>query len=62
MLANLEAEPLFELNYAQIVDAETFQPVDTIESDVILPIAVDVGGTRLLDNLRVYLPERNSRS
>ncbi len=62
MRDSLSAEPLFELNYAEIVDAETFRPVDTIESDVILPVAVDVGGTRLLDNLRVDLPRQESRS
>ncbi len=55
------AEPLFTINYAEVVDAGTFRPVDSIESDVILPVAVDVGGTRLLDNLRVEISRGDSR-
>lgn len=55
MRESLSAEPLFELNYAELVDAESFRSVDTIESDVVLPVAVDVGGTRLLDNVRVKI-------
>lgn len=49
----LAAEPLFETNYADVVEADNFQRVDRIGSDVILPAAVDIGGTRLLDNVRI---------
>lgn len=51
--AGLGAEPLFDINYAEVVDAESFRRVERIDSDVILPVAVDVGGTRLLDNVKV---------
>ena len=51
----LAAEPLFETNYADVVDADNFQRLDHIGSDVILPAAVDLGGTRLLDNVRVAI-------
>lgn len=50
---SLGREPLFDVNYAQVVDAATFRPVERITGDVVLPVAVDVGGTRLLDNVRV---------
>jgi pantoate--beta-alanine ligase len=53
MRERLGAEPLFDLDYAEVVDPETFEPVETIESDVVLPVAVGVGGTRLLDNVTV---------
>jgi len=51
----LAAEPLFETNYADVVEADNFQRVDRIGSDIILPAAVDVGGTRLLDNVRIAI-------
>ena len=55
MRKSFAAEPLFELNYAEVVDTESFTPVDRIESDVILPVAVNVGETRLLDNVKVKI-------
>jgi pantoate--beta-alanine ligase len=51
----LAAEPLFDLDYAEVVAPETFEPVTRIESDVVLPVAVRVGRTRLLDNVTVKL-------
>lgn len=53
MRASLSREPLFSIDYAEVVDADTFQPLDDIDRSVILPVAVRVGGTRLLDNLAV---------
>ncbi len=47
------AEPLVELEYAAVVDAETFGPLDRIAGDVVVPVAARVGATRLLDNLRL---------
>jgi len=54
LLAGLLAtEPLGRVDYAEVVDAETFQPVDVIRGRVVLPIAVRFGATRLLDNLQL---------
>jgi pantoate--beta-alanine ligase len=47
------AEPLVELEYAAVVDAETFGRLDRITGDIVVPVAARVGSTRLLDNLRL---------
>ncbi len=49
----LEAEPLARTEYAEVVDAETFQPVADLRGPLVLPLAVRVGGTRLIDNFRL---------
>jgi pantoate--beta-alanine ligase len=53
MLATLAEEPRASVEYAAVVDAETFQPVETLAGNVVLPIAARIGGTRLIDNLRL---------
>lgn len=49
----LNSEPLARVEYAEVVDAETFQPVETLRGRLVLPLAVRVGGTRLIDNLQL---------
>ena len=49
----LDAEPLARTEYAEVVDAETFQPMDTLRGLLVLPLAVRVGGTRLIDNFQL---------
>jgi pantoate--beta-alanine ligase len=49
----LDAEPLAKIDYAAVVDAATFQPVERITGPAIIPLAVWIGRARLLDNLRV---------
>lgn len=46
----LDSEPLARVEYAEVVDAETFRPVERLAGRVVLPLAVRVGGTRLIDN------------
>lgn len=53
LLAILNKEPLAHVEYAEIVDAETFQPIDQLRGRLILPLAVRVSGTRLIDNVRL---------
>ncbi len=50
---SLNKEPLAHVEYAEIVDAETFQPATELRGRLILPMAVRIGGTRLIDNVRV---------
>jgi pantoate--beta-alanine ligase len=45
LLARLEAEPLAKVEYAELVDPETLQAPGTLAA-----LAVQVGGTRLIDN------------
>jgi pantoate--beta-alanine ligase len=52
----LNTEPLARVEYAEVVDAESFQPVEVLKGRLVLPLAVRVGGTRLIDNIRVTPP------
>jgi pantoate--beta-alanine ligase len=49
----LSAEPLVQVDYAEVVDAQSFQPVERIAGSVVLPLAVRLGGTRLIDNVEI---------
>lgn len=49
----LNSEPLARVEYAEVVDAESFQPVERLQGRLVLPLAVRVGGTRLIDNLQI---------
>ena len=51
----LESEPLARIEYAEVVDAETFRPVDTLTGSLVLPLAVRIGGTRLIDNFQMVV-------
>ncbi len=46
----IDAEPGVALDYAEIVDADTFEPSMTLRRPCYLVIAARVGGTRLIDN------------
>ncbi|WP_455257600.1 pantoate--beta-alanine ligase [Peptoniphilus asaccharolyticus] len=39
-----------KIDYIQVVDTEFLQPVDVIEDDVLVALAVDMGSARLIDN------------
>ena len=49
----LSAEPLAELEYAEVVDAATLNVVDPLRGDLRLLAAVRFGRARLIDNLAV---------
>lgn len=49
----LASEPLAEVEYAEVVDQETFRPVEALAGDLVLPLAVRIGATRLIDNLHL---------
>ena len=50
MRAIIEAEPLAKIDYVSMVDALTMQPVENVEKDVLVAMAVYIGKTRLIDN------------
>lgn len=56
----LESEPLAQVEYAEVVDAETFTPVDVLQGKLVLPLAVRVGGTRLIDNIRLAVEDETA--
>ena len=50
MRAVIEAEPLAKIDYVAMVDALDMQPVESVEKDVLVAMAVYIGKTRLIDN------------
>jgi pantoate--beta-alanine ligase len=54
----LAAEPLARVEYAEVVDAETFKPAGELRGRIVLPLAVRIGETRLIDNFHLAVPER----
>lgn len=49
----LDSEPLAALDYAEVVDAESFEPVVRVSRACYVLLAVFLGKTRLIDNLYV---------
>lgn len=51
----LASEPLANTEYVTAVDALTMQPVEAIDRDVLVAMAVRIGTTRLIDNFSYHL-------
>jgi pantoate--beta-alanine ligase len=51
------AAALDKIDYVAIVDPESLQPIDKINSPAIALIAAHIGNTRLIDNWRLVPPE-----
>jgi pantoate--beta-alanine ligase len=49
----IEAEPLAAVDYAEIVSADTFEPVVRVARPSYAVLAVHIGKTRLIDNLLI---------
>jgi pantoate--beta-alanine ligase len=54
----LAAEPHARVDYAEIVDAETFEPVVRVSKPCYVLLAIFIGKTRLIDNL--YIEPKSS--
>lgn len=52
VLVELAADAL-EVDYATLVSAETFHPVDVLDGECVLAVAATVGAVRLIDNVRL---------
>lgn len=50
MKENIETEPLAKIDYVEAVDAVSMAPVNTLEGECMLAVAVYIGKTRLIDN------------
>ena len=46
----INTEPLARIDYVEVVDWKTLEPVETIEGTILTAIAVYIGKTRLIDN------------
>lgn len=48
---SLQTEPLANIDYVEIVNSENMEPMEQINSSVLVAIAVYIGKTRLIDNV-----------
>jgi len=48
---NINEAPLARIDYVDLVDAETLQPIDSVKPNSLLAVAVYFGKTRLIDNI-----------
>jgi pantoate--beta-alanine ligase len=51
MLAVLREDPGIVIDYAEVVDHETLEPVSSVKEAMVLLVAVRIGRTRLIDNI-----------
>lgn len=49
-----DAEPMAKIDYLEVVDFETMEPIDKVEGEVLVAMAVYIGKTRLIDNF-IYM-------
>lgn len=49
----IASEPLAKIDYVEMVDFETLEPIQTVEGAVLAAVAVYIGKTRLIDNFVV---------
>jgi pantoate--beta-alanine ligase len=54
----LAAEPRVRVQYLEIVNAETLEPIGKLRGRVLLAVAAYLGGTRLIDNLTMRAGHR----
>ena len=52
----LSAEPLAATDYAEIVDADSFQTVTRLRGACLALLAARIGATRLIDNMLIEIP------
>ena len=52
----LAAEPLAAVDYAEIVDADSFETVTRLRGSCLALLAVRIGATRLIDNMLIETP------
>jgi pantoate--beta-alanine ligase len=57
MAGMIEKEPDAEIDYVALVDAETLDDLHTLSGEVLVALAVKIGNTRLIDNVRISLPK-----
>lgn len=53
MTTRIQSEPLARIDYVSAVDGVTMMPIDKIEGNVLVAMAVYIGKTRLIDNFIV---------
>jgi pantoate--beta-alanine ligase len=57
LVERITATPGATLDYAEIVDADSLQPVTELHGSILVALAVKFGATRLIDNILLKVPE-----
>lgn len=57
LVTTIATEPVLTLDYAEIVDAASLEPVPRVEGSVLVALAVRVGRARLIDNATITISE-----
>lgn len=50
MIEEINKEPLAKIDYAEIVDSDSLENIELIDRNILIPLAVYIGKTRLIDN------------
>ncbi|MBI1929694.1 pantoate--beta-alanine ligase [Candidatus Poribacteria bacterium] len=45
------------IDYIEIIDANSFEPMGPVHREILIALAVFMGGTRLIDNVRICVPD-----
>lgn len=53
IVAFINEEPLASIDYVEIVSATSLEPVSILKGDIMVALAVKIGKTRLIDNVRL---------
>jgi pantoate--beta-alanine ligase len=53
----ITTEPVVHIEYVDVADAETLEPLTELRGEVLLSLAARVGVARLIDNLTVTVPD-----
>lgn len=53
--ALIRSEPLARIDYAALCDPASLEPIERIEKEAVLLLAVKIGSVRLIDNLWVHI-------
>jgi len=60
--ATLAAELSPDIDYVEVVDPQTLEPVERITGPVVIAVAVRLPGARLIDNVRAEPPPRGAEA
>lgn len=53
IITNIGKEPLAHIDYVEVINAENLEDVKELRGDILMALAVKIGKTRLIDNMRV---------
>lgn len=51
----IASESLCQIDYIEIVNSQTLEPIEEIKGNILIALAVKIGSTRLIDNLRLEI-------